>query len=74
MTLQIDTAISNKAPSERLIGMLKDLVNDTNAIFNSVKEIRAQAHSEGFNDFETDLLLKAYLGLTVENILLQLLW
>jgi hypothetical protein len=41
MTLQIDTAISNRAPSERLIGMLKDLVNDTNAIFNSVKEIRA---------------------------------
>lgn len=61
MSLQIDTAIGNKRPSGRLIGMLVDLVNNTNAIFDSVEEIRAQAHSEGFNDFETDLLLKTYL-------------
>jgi hypothetical protein len=37
MTLQIDTVISNKSPSERLIGMFVDLVNNTSAIFDSVK-------------------------------------
>jgi hypothetical protein len=61
MSLRIDTTIGNKRPSGRLIGMLVDLVNNTNAIFDSVGEIRAQAHSEGFDDFETDLLLKTYL-------------
>jgi hypothetical protein len=61
MFLQIDTIIGNKGPSGRLIGMLVGLVSNTNAIFDSVGEIRAQAHSEGFNDFETDLLLKTYL-------------
>lgn len=61
MSLRIDTVIGNKRPSGRLIGMLVDLVNNTNAIFDRVEEIRAQAHSEGFNDFETDLLLKTYL-------------
>lgn len=61
MTLQTDTVIGNKRPSRRLVGMLVDLINNTNAIFDRVEEIRAQAHSEGFNDFETDLLLKTYL-------------
>jgi hypothetical protein len=61
MSLQIDTTIGNKRPSGRLIRMLVDLVNNTNAIFDSVGEIRAHAHSEGFNNFETDLLLKTYL-------------
>ena len=41
--------------------MLVDLENNTKAIFDSIEEIRTQARSEGFEDFETDLLLKPYL-------------
>jgi hypothetical protein len=35
-----------------------DLVSNAEAIFDSVKEIRDQTRSEGFEDFETELLLK----------------
>jgi hypothetical protein len=60
MYSQIDTIIGNKKPSERL-KMLVDLVNNAEAIFDSVEEIRDQARKEGFDDFEIDLLLKTYL-------------
>lgn len=61
MYSQIDTFIGNKKPSEKLKGMLVNLVNNAEAIFDSVKEIRDQARKEGFEDYETDLLLKTYL-------------
>lgn len=61
MYSQIDTIIGNKKPSEKLKGMLVNLVNNAEAIFDSVKEIRDQARKEGFEDYETDLLLKTYL-------------
>jgi hypothetical protein len=61
MSTQIDTIISNKSISQKLKGMLVDLVNNAEAIFDSVKEIRDQARTEGFEDYETDLLLKTYL-------------
>jgi hypothetical protein len=41
--------------------MLVNLVSKAEAIFDSVKEVRDQARKEGFEDFETDLLLKTYL-------------
>jgi hypothetical protein len=61
MSTQIDTIISNRSISQKLKGMLVDLVNNAEAIFDSVKEIRDQARTEGFEDYETDLLLKTYL-------------
>jgi hypothetical protein len=61
MTTGIVPNFSNKKPSDRLNGMLVDLENNTKAIFDSIEEIRTQARSEGFEDFETDLLLKLYL-------------
>jgi hypothetical protein len=41
--------------------MLVELVNDAEAIFDRVQKVREQAHKEGFNDYETELLLKSYL-------------
>jgi hypothetical protein len=61
MSTQIDTIIGNKPISQKLKGMLVDLVNNAEAIFDSVKEIRDQARTEGFEDYKTDLLLKTYL-------------
>ena len=61
MYIQLDTINGNKKPSEKLKGMLVNLVNNAEATFDSVKEIRDQARKEGFEDFETDLLLKTYL-------------
>jgi hypothetical protein len=61
MTTEIVPNFSNRKPSDRLNGMLVDLENNTKAIFDSMEEIRTQARSEGFEDFETDLLLKLYL-------------
>ena len=58
MYIQLDTINGNKKPSEKLKGMLVNLVNNAEAMFDSVKEIRDQARKEGFEDFETDLLLK----------------
>jgi hypothetical protein len=55
---QIDTTIGNKPVSQKLKEMLADLVNNAEAVFDNVKEIREQARSEGFEEFETDLLLK----------------
>ena len=62
MTIQIDTTIGNKRVSERLKGMLVDLRNTTSAIVNSIEEIRTQARSEGFEDHETNLLIRSYLN------------
>lgn len=61
MYTQIDTIIGNKKPSEKLKSMLVDLVNKAETIFDGVKEKRDQARKEGFEDYETDLLLKTYL-------------
>ena len=61
MTIEIVPSISNREPSDKLHSMLVDLENNTKAIFDSIEEIRTQARSEGFEDFETDLLLKPYL-------------
>jgi regulator of sirC expression with transglutaminase-like and TPR domain len=61
MPTQIDTTIDNKPVSQKLKEMLADLVNNAEAVFDSVKEIREQARSEGFKEFETDLLSKIYL-------------
>jgi hypothetical protein len=58
MTTRIVPNFSNGGPSDRLNGMLVDLENNTKAIFDSIEEIRTQARSEDFEDFETDLLLK----------------
>jgi DNA repair exonuclease SbcCD ATPase subunit len=41
--------------------MLTDLIYNANAIYDSIEEIREQARSEGFSDYETNLLLKTYL-------------
>jgi hypothetical protein len=48
MPTQIDTTIDNKPVSQKLKEMLADLVNNAEAVFDSVKEIREQARSEGF--------------------------
>ena len=61
MYSQIDTIIGNKEPSAKLKSMLVNLVNKAETIFDGVKEIRDQARKEGFEDYETDLLLKTYL-------------
>ena len=55
------TVIGNGESSEKLRGTLVELVSNAEAIFNSVKEIRDQTRSEGFEDYETELLLKTYL-------------
>jgi hypothetical protein len=65
MTLQIDTVIGNKRPSQRLKQMLADLKNNTGAVvswLDRVEEIRHQAHEEDFADEQTKLLLKKYLS------------
>jgi hypothetical protein len=61
MSIKIDTTIGNKIISEKLKCMLADLRSNTHAIFDSVKEIEEQAHSEGFEDFEINLLLRIFL-------------
>jgi hypothetical protein len=61
LTIEIVPNLSNKEPSDKLNSMLVDLENNTKAIFDSIEEIRTEARSEGFEDFETDLLLKPYL-------------
>ena len=61
MSVQSDTVVGNKRPSAKLRGMLVELVNDAETIFDRVQKVREQARSEGFNDYETELLLKSYL-------------
>ena len=38
-----------------------DLKTNIDVLFESVKEIREQSHSENFEDYELDLLLKQFL-------------
>ena len=61
MSIELDTKVGNKVISEKLKGMLNDLRSNTRAIFDSVDEIKEQARIEGFEEFETNLLLKTYL-------------
>ena len=61
MSIELDTKVGNKVISEKLKGMLNDLRSNTRAIFDSVDEIKEQARIEGFEEFETNLLLKSYL-------------
>ena len=62
MTLQIDTIIGNRIPSPELQRILIDLRDTTRAIVDSIQEIRQKAYSEGFNEQQTVLLIKSYLG------------
>jgi hypothetical protein len=57
---KIDTTIGNKVISEKLRAMLADLRSNTQAILDSIEEIKAQARSEGFEDYEIDLLIRSY--------------
>jgi hypothetical protein len=55
---KIDTTIGNKVISEKLRAMLADLRSNTQAILDSIEEIKAQARYEGFEDYEIDLLIR----------------
>lgn len=57
---KIDTTIGNKVISKKLRAMLTDLRSNTQAILDSIYEIKAQARSEGFEDYEIDLLIRSY--------------
>jgi len=61
MFIKIDTTIGNKVISEKLRAMLTDLRSNTQAILDSIDEIKAQARSEGFEDYEIGLLIRSYL-------------
>ena len=58
MHIKIATTIGNRVISEKLKAMLTDLRSNTEAILDSIDEIKAQAHSEGFEDYEIDLLIR----------------
>jgi hypothetical protein len=60
MSIKIDTTIGNKVISEKLRAMLTDLRSNTQAILDSIEEIKAQARSEGFEDYEIGLLIRSY--------------
>ena len=61
MTIQIDTTIGNKRVSERLKGMLVDLINTTSAIVNSIEDNREPRLAlKDLNDFETDMLIRQH--------------
>ena len=57
---KIATTIGNKVISEKLRAMLADLRSNTQAILDSIEEIKAQARYEGFEDYEIDLLIRSY--------------
>lgn len=61
MFIKIDTTIGNKVISEKLRAMLTDLRSNTQAILDSIDEIKAQVRSEGFEDYEIGLLIRSYL-------------
>jgi DNA repair exonuclease SbcCD ATPase subunit len=58
--------IGNGGISERLKGMLVDLRDTICSAFETIEDkiekINVQAHSEGFEDYEIDLLLRMYLS------------
>jgi DNA repair exonuclease SbcCD ATPase subunit len=66
MTTHIDTIVGNKGLSEKLTGMLVDLRDTIGSAFETIEDkiekINAQAHSEGFEDYEIELLLRMYLS------------
>jgi hypothetical protein len=68
MTVSLGTVptISNKGISERLKGMLVDLRDTIGSAFETIEDkiekINVQAHSEGFEDYEIELLLRMYLS------------
>ena len=55
------THIGNKPISDKLRSMLLDLKTNIVILYESVEAIREQAHSENFEDYEIDLLLKQFL-------------
>lgn len=61
MMRDIDTQLGNKPISDKLRSMLLDLKTNIDVLLESVKAIREQAHSENFEDYEIDLLLKQFL-------------
>lgn len=61
MSIGIVTTVGNKEISERLKGMLVDLRNSTATYFEQIENIRNQAHSEGLEDHEINLVIKSYL-------------
>jgi hypothetical protein len=61
MMIHTDTQIGNKPISDKLRSMLLDLKTNIGVLHESVKAIREQAHSENFEDYEIDLLLKQFL-------------
>ena len=69
---KIATTIGNKVISEKLRAMLADLRSNTQAILDSIEEIKAQARSEGFEDYEIDLLIRSYFKDVLSKNQLQL--
>jgi hypothetical protein len=61
MSIESVTTVGNRKISERLKGMLVDLRNTTATIIDAIEDIKIQAHSEGLEDHETDLLIRSYL-------------
>jgi hypothetical protein len=59
MYINTVTPSGNKCPSERLKGMLADLRSNVSIIVESIKEIRQQAKSEGFEEHEIHSITKA---------------
>jgi hypothetical protein len=66
MCTQIDTIIGNKEPSEKLKGLLVSLrdkvIYTLKDIEADIEVINTQAHSEGYEDHEIDLLIRNYLS------------
>jgi hypothetical protein len=66
MSTQIDTIIGNKEPSEKLKGLLVSLrdkvIYTLKDIEADIEVINTQAHSEGYEDHEIDLLIRNYLS------------
>lgn len=64
--MQIDTIIGNKEPSEKLKGLLVSLrdkvIYTLKDIEADIEVINTQAHSEGYEDHEIDLLKRNYLS------------
>jgi hypothetical protein len=64
--MQIDTTIGNKEPSEKLKGLLVSLrdkvIYTLKDIEADIEVINTEAHSEGYEDHEIDLLIRNYLS------------
>jgi hypothetical protein len=66
MSTQIDTIVGNREPSEKLKGLLVSLrdkvIYTLKDIEADIEVINTQAHSEGYEDHEIDLLIRNYLS------------